>query len=231
MTLDAYDNHHVGHGHGREEPVYIEEATEYFSPGDFLVPAHYADQLSTIIIPRGMIEDRIEKMAWDIYNCYKGDNEPVHLICVLKGSRGFFQELITVLNRIFRFTEGHEHPPFLEYYVRVKKVEMANRETKMFIMTDDLTPLMGKHVLVVDDLVATGLTISRFCQQLFSMKPKSLRIAVLLEKRTDALKDKPKFKADFSGFSVPDHFFVGAYLDRNEHYRDLEHIAILKSDS
>jgi hypoxanthine phosphoribosyltransferase len=234
MTLESYDAHHVGHGHGRSEPVVIPD-NRLTDKEVVLVPAHYKEDLAGVLIPRGLIRDRIERLAADIRAFYGG--EPVHIVCVLKGSRGFFGELIKVLNSMRLYeAEGVAKiaPPFFEYYVRLKKD--PNHPGHVHAISDDLSPLIGKNVLVVEDMINTGLTLSRFCRQLLDMKVKTVRVAALLERRkTENPPTSPKkttiFKADFVGFSVPDRFIVGFCLDHNEKYRDLQHLAVLNDDA
>jgi hypoxanthine phosphoribosyltransferase len=190
----------------------------------FLVPSHYKDDIKNVMLPHGLIMDRIEKLAMDIYEHY-GDQE-LHIICILKGSRGFFSALIEILNRIRRYgpAAGHTNPPYIEHYVRLKSYEGMESTGRVQIMADDLTTLQGKHVLVVEDIVDTGRSLSYFCRSLLQYKPASVLIATLLEKRT------PKsigFKADFVCFEIPDAFAVGFSMDYNEYFRDLNHLAIL----
>ena len=221
MTLDQYDVHSLGHGHGREQPLVISDTKE-IPKAQLLIPDHYKEFLHSILIPRGLIRDRIEKMAMEVVSscCSEG---PLQIICILKGSRGFFETLISILNRIFRYRDHHTEPPFVEYYVRLKKD--PHDPNRVQTLSDDLSPLQGNNVLIVEDLIASGLTLSRFCRQLLDQKPRSIRVACLLEKRTK----KRAFKADFVGFSIPDKFVVGYGLDHEEKYRDLEHLAVLKT--
>ena len=65
MTLADYDGHHVGHGIGREEPIVIGD-TDRLSKDIFVIPSHYARDISSVLIPRGLINDRIERLAYDI---------------------------------------------------------------------------------------------------------------------------------------------------------------------
>jgi len=225
MTLTTYDGHHIGHGLGREEPIVIAD-DKTFNKDFFLIPHHYQKDISKILIPRGLIRDRVEKLACDILRAY-APGEPLHLICVLKGSRGFFTELTSVLNRIYRYSEDHKEPPFVEYYVRLKK-DLVHKG-HIHAVSDDLSPLQGKQVLIVEDMVDSGATLSRFSRQVLDLKPKSLRTVTLLEKRK--VEGKPAFKADFAGFSVPDVFVAGYCIDLRERYRDLDHIAVLTDEA
>ena len=225
MTLANYDGHHVGHGTGREEPIVIGD-NEILSKDMFLIPNHYSRDISSVLVPKGLINDRIEKLAYDILKSHPS-GEPLHLICILKGSRGFFNELISVLNRIYQYSDAFNQPPFVEYYVRLKKDPIHKGHIQA--VSDDLTMIMGKNVVIVEDLVISGNTLSRFCRQVLDLKPKSLRVATLLEMRRP--NGAAAFKADFAGFSIPEANVVGYCIDLRERYRDLEHISILTEEA
>ena len=107
MTLDLST---VGKGLQRKEPVEIAEG-ELYAKDKFLIPSHYKQDIESILIPRGLLLDRIEKLAVDIRNTY--GEQPVHLICILKGSRGFFSDLCKILNRIHKYSGGHPEPPYV----------------------------------------------------------------------------------------------------------------------
>ena len=112
----------------------------------------------------------------------------------------------------------------MEHYVRLKSYHNTNSTGSVQVISDDLSVLKDKHVLVIEDIIDTGRTLGHFCKQLVSIGPKSLRIASLLEKRT------PKsvgLRGDFVGFSIPDLFIVGYSLDYNERFRDLNHLSVL----
>jgi hypoxanthine phosphoribosyltransferase len=214
----------IGKGVNRKPFIVIPDDEEEFSynKDHFLVPSHYKHDIKSIMIPHGLMIDRIEKLAMDIYEHY-GDQE-LHIICILKGSRGFFSALIEVLNRIRRYSGHHTNPPYIEHYVRLKSYSGMESTGKVQIMADDLSTLHGKHVLVVEDIVDTGRSLSYFCRSLLQYKPSTVKIATLLEKRT------PKsigFKADFVCFEIPDAFAVGFSLDFCEFFRDMNHLAVL----
>jgi hypoxanthine phosphoribosyltransferase len=93
-------------------------------------------------------------------------------------------------------------------------------------ITSDLSlPIEGKQVLVVEDMVDTGLTMAFLLANLRTRRPASLKVCALLEKPSRALERIP---IDYSGFVVPDAFFVGYGLDYDEHYRNLPFIGYLK---
>jgi len=193
---------------------------------DLLIPSHYYASIDRVLLPHGIIRDRIEKIAYDIKNRFKEEN--LHLLCILKGSRGFFSLLLTFLNRLHIYRGGDQgNPPYLEHYVRLKSYCNDESSGQLKVLSEDLSILKGENVLLVEDIVDTGLTLTKFCGWLeANVRPKTISVTSLLEKRT------PKsngFKADFVGFSVPDVFVVGFSLDYNEFFRDLEHICIVNT--
>ena len=108
-----------GLGLGRQEPIFVEDKCRY-EKEHFVVPCHYKESLDYIMLSRGMINDRTEKLAMQIRQQY-GDEE-LHVLCVLKGSRGFFSELLLVLDRIHRYSDKtYNHAPYLEHYIRLKR--------------------------------------------------------------------------------------------------------------
>jgi hypoxanthine phosphoribosyltransferase len=94
-------------------------------------------------------------------------------------------------------------------------------------VTQDLTkPVEGKHILVVEDIVDTGLTMKYLLENLATRKPASVKLASLLEKPE---KNAAKVVVDFLGFSIPDRFVVGYGLDAAGLYRNLPHICVVRS--
>ncbi|EER12211.1 hypothetical protein Pmar_PMAR016610 [Perkinsus marinus ATCC 50983] len=226
-TEAVYSYDYVGKGVDRKEPIFVkDDDEELYHLEHFLVPPHYKNDLKRIMLPKGLILDRTEKLAMDIRQSY-GDTE-LHLLCILKGSRGFFSELVGYLNRIHRYTTNMHHAPYQEHYVRIKSYHNTESTGKLNVMADDLSVLKDKDVLIVEDIVDTGNTLSKFCKHLEMFGPKSIKVATLVEKRTSKACG---FRGDFVGFSVPDDFIVGFCLDYNEHFRDLEHVAVLTDEA
>ena len=218
------DFQYIGTGLGRKLPIHIpdEESGVYYNAEDFLIPSHYADDVKSVMIPRGLATDRIEKLAMDIKECY--GSEELHLVCILKGSRGFFSELASCLNRLYAYTDGHSRPPYMEHYVRIKSYVDTTSTNRVNIMSGDLSVLKNKNVLIVEDIIDSGRTLKTFCRSLLDYNIKSLRVAALLEKRS--LKSNG-FQGDFVGFSTPNIFIAGYCIDYNEMFRDLDHIVVL----
>lgn len=211
-----------GVGEHALEPIYIPDEAVY-DIQSFLVPDHYKPYIQQILIPNGVLKSRIEKLAFDISRAY--GNEEFHVICLLKGSRGFFTALLKYINRIHNYSshEGERHKYF-EHYVRVRSYCNDESTGRIEIISEDLSCLKGKNILIVEDIIDTGKTMLKFCDYLKKYEVKSIGVACLFIKRTPLWNG---FKADFVGFSVPDAFFIGYSLDYNENFRDLDHVCII----
>ncbi|CAN0060609.1 unnamed protein product, partial [Sphacelaria rigidula] len=101
----------------RRDPLVIED-DQSFPVEHFAVPHHYKDSVSEILIPRGLVLDRIQKLAKDIREDYSG--ETIHLVCVLKGGSAYFHDLITALRRHHDYNDLL-YPPFTYDFIRVRE--------------------------------------------------------------------------------------------------------------
>uniref|UniRef100_A0AAV1VAH0 Hypoxanthine phosphoribosyltransferase n=1 Tax=Peronospora matthiolae TaxID=2874970 RepID=A0AAV1VAH0_9STRA len=192
-----------------------------YDKSQFLVPQHYLDSVESVLIPRGLIEDRVEKLAQDIRYTYKG--ETVHLLCVLKGGSAFFHALVEKL-RLFHKYNQCDYVPFTFDFIKVKSYEGLKSSGDVQVSGADLAKFKGKHLLLVEDIIDTGKTMTKLVPLLSGYEPTSVRVASLLEKRNP---ESCGFKADFVGFSIPDKFVIGYCLDYNETFRDLDHICVI----
>jgi hypoxanthine phosphoribosyltransferase len=200
--------------------IYIgDDAT--FDKAQFLVPHHYLDSVDSVLIPKGLIEDRVEKLAQDIRHAY--DGKTVHLLCVLKGGSAFFQDLVQKL-RLFHKYNQNDYVPFTFDFIKVKSYEGTKSTGNVQVSGADLSKFKGKNLLLVEDIIDTGRTMSKLVPMLQELEPASVRVASLLEKRNP---ESCGFQADFVGFNIPDKFVIGYCLDYNEIFRDLDHICII----
>lgn len=159
------------------------------------------------------VDARIRQMGEQISRDYAG--REVHLICVLKGGSFFMCELakrITV-------------PVFLDFM----SVSSYGSETKssgvVKIVKDLDAPLKGKDVIVVEDIVDTGHTLSYLLEMLKGREPASLKLCTLLDKPDRREVDVP---VDYTGFVIPDKFIVGYGLDYDQKYRNLPYIGTVE---
>ncbi|CAM9352909.1 unnamed protein product [Ascophyllum nodosum] len=206
----------------RRDPMIIRDDAS-FDLEHFSVPNHYRDDISEIMIPFGLLVDRIQKLAKDIRDDHGA--RTIHLVCVLKGGSAYFHELVAALRKFSEFS-NHDVVPFTYDFIKVRSYEGLDSSGSVQIVGEDLLALEGKHVLVVEDIVDTGLTMSSLLPVLEARGTKSLRVTSLLEKRTAR---SCGYKADYVGFSIPDKFVVGFCLDFNEAFRDMNHICVISA--
>jgi len=138
-------------GQQREyEPVTI-EASQAQPTSSFLVPNHYENFVQTVLISKGAIFDRVEKLADDILKSYS-QGTTLHLICVLKGGNAFFNDLQTCI----RNQHTGSNVPFTFDFIRCKSYTGTSSTGEVQISACDFKKLAGRDVLLVEDIVDTG---------------------------------------------------------------------------
>lgn len=162
------------------------------------------------LIGTQQLASRIAELGASISADY-GD-EPIICIGVLKGSILFLADLIRTINS-----------PLEIDFLGVSSYQ-GTTSTGVVRITHDLRgSIEGKHVLIVEDIVDTGLTLSYLLRNFQSRNPKTLKVATLLDKPSRRQVDVP---IDYTGFQIPDEFVIGYGLDFNERYRDLPYIGV-----
>ena len=159
------------------------------------------------------IDKRIKELGETISRDYAG--ETVHLVCVLKGGVFFMCELakrITV-------------PVTMDFMSASSYGSSTKSSGVVRILKDLETPIEGKNVIIVEDIIDSGLTLDYIKGYLQGRHPKSLRICAILDKPS---RRKVQIRADYVGFEVEDKFIVGYGLDFDQHYRNLPYISWLK---
>jgi hypoxanthine phosphoribosyltransferase len=175
-------------------------------------PMH--DDVERVLFTQEEIEQRVKELGEEIGRDYS-DRDP-HLITIVRGSVPFVADLMRAMNC----------PLSLD--VLGVASYAGHRSSGEVRLTKDLDdPIEGRHVLVVEDIIDTGLTLSYVMRILRERAPASIKVATFLDKPS---KRKIPFDADYVGFVIPDAFVVGYGLDWNQHYRNLPYIGVLKSD-
>ncbi len=166
-----------------------------------------------LLISRGQIAGAVDRLAREIERDYQGKH-PV-LVGILKGSCVFMADLIRRLDL----------PLELEF-VRLSSYGAARKSSgTVRVVQGAKTPIRGRDVLVVEDIVDTGITISFFLAYLKKRCPASLKLCVLTDKPSRRRVPVP---IDYLGFTVPDAFIVGYGLDFDEKFRNLPDIYTLE---
>uniref|UniRef100_A0A915PPV3 Serine/threonine-protein kinase RIO2 n=1 Tax=Setaria digitata TaxID=48799 RepID=A0A915PPV3_9BILA len=198
--------------------ISIPDNTE-FKLESFVLPQCYYGDLKSVLIPKGLICDRIKCLAREIFEAI-GD-KPLIILCILKGSFRFFTELVDELVNV---RSSCVHKLEVEF-IRVKSYTNSQRSgTLEVIGLLSSKQLENKNVLVVEDIVDSGTTMSQLLNTLEEMGVKQKWTAVLLSKRCIR---EYEVKEDFVAFDIPDKFVVGFGLDYNQKFRDLGHICII----
>lgn len=158
------------------------------------------------------IQERLENLGREISNDYK-DSTPI-VIGILNGSFMFLSDLVKYINC-----------PIEVSFIRISSYEGTDSSGKVKSILGLNTPLLNRDVLIVEDIVDTGLSMASVLEELKSLKPKSIKIATLLLK-PEALKHK--ITCDYIGFNIPNKFVVGYGLDYDGLGRNLPEIYQLK---
>ena len=166
-----------------------------------------------IFLPEQEVDERIAEIAKKISEDYAGKS--VHLICILKGSVFFMCELakrITV--------------PVTMDFMSVSSYGNDTKSSGVVRIAKDLDePLEGKDVLVVEDIIDSGRTLSYLLEILGKRNPKSLRLCTLLDKPDRRVTE---VHVDYTCFNIPDEFVVGYGLDYAQKYRNLPFVGIVE---
>lgn len=175
-----------------------------------------------VLISRQQIAQRVAELGAAITRDY--ENQSVVLIGVLKGAAVFLSDLA----RQIRVDATFDFIGVSSYGVRPspdQELKTGWDSTGEVKLTKDLDqPLAGKNVILVEDILDTGLTLTFLKKLLLSRQPKSFRIAALLDKPS---RRKLEIRGDYVGFSIPDEFVVGYGLDYAEMYRNLPDICVV----
>ncbi|KAI9304442.1 phosphoribosyltransferase-like protein [Cunninghamella echinulata] len=192
----------------------------HYSLDHFVIPHHYTKDVSSILIPHGVIMDRVQKLARLIVDENEG---PLVVCCILKGGHQYFADLVNAIKKLTT-KEGKTVPLSLEF-VRVKSYKNDQSVGVNISLTEEeLKEFKGKNILIVEDIIDTGKTMVALLEKLQTLAPKSIKVTSLLIKKTERSNG---YIPDYVGFAIPDAFVVGYALDYNEHFRDLDHICVI----
>ena len=179
--------------------------------------AHFASEFRNpnleVLLTEAQMQARIKELGAQITQDYAGLN-PL-LIGVLKGACFFLSDLMRAIDTRVA----------VEFMAISSYGSSTRTSGEVRIMKDLDVPIEGRHILVVEDIVDTGLTLSYLLANLESRGAASVKLAALLDKHE---RRQREVKIDYLGFPIPDEFVVGYGLDFAERYRNLPFIAVLK---
>ncbi len=173
------------------------------------------NDLKEILFDRNIINERIKELGKNISEDYDG-KFPL-FVCILRGAFMFLADLVRAV----------DIPISIDFMAISSYGGKTESTGQVKILKDLDTAIKGRHVLIVEDIVDTGLTMDAVTRLLQTRKPASLKIATLLDKEE---RRKIPVKVDYYGFKIPNLFVVGYGLDYEERYRNLPYIGVLKED-
>lgn len=167
-----------------------------------------------VLVSEEEVDEKIKEIGAQISRDYQG--KAIHLICILKGGIFFTCELakrITV--------------PVSMDFMSVTSYGAGTKSSGVVKIIKDLDdPLDGKDVLIVEDIIDSGRTLSYLIEILHKRNPKSIKLCTLLDKPERRVTD---VKVDYVGFNIPDEFVVGYGLDYDQKYRNLPYIGVVET--
>ena len=168
-----------------------------------------------VMIPEDKVDARIKEIGEAISKQYEG--EEVHLICVLRGGSFFMCELAKRIS-----------VPVTLDFMSVSSYGMDTKSSGVVKIVKDLDqPLEGKDVLIVEDIIDSGRTLSYLLRILKGRHPASVRLCTLLDKPERRVTD---VAVDYCCFNIPDEFVVGYGLDYAQKYRNLPYIGVVEME-
>ncbi|NLW71020.1 MAG: hypoxanthine phosphoribosyltransferase [Eubacteriaceae bacterium] len=175
------------------------------------------DDIKKVLYSQQQISERLEQLGEKLTADYAGKNPLV--LCVLKGGSVFMADIVRSMKVQLQMD-----------FMAVSSYSGTATTGEVRVVKDLESSIEGREILIVEDIVDTGLTLSYLIQQLSSRKPASINIcALLLKKKTDPSEQR-HVDVKYVGFECPDEFVVGYGLDYNEKYRNLPYIGVLKEE-
>ena len=177
--------------------------------------SNLSKDIEEILITEEQLKEKVAEMGKIITKDYEGKN--LMLICILKGAAIFMSDLSRAIDL-----------PLLIDFMAVSSYGCSTCSSGIVKIIKDLDmSIEKKDVLIVEDIIDSGLTLSYLRRTLLGRKPNSLKICTILDKPE---RRETHVKVDYSGFKIPDRFVVGYGLDFDEKYRNLPYIGVLKPE-
>jgi len=178
------------------------------------IPPRWRSEIERIVITDEMLARRIRAMAVEIQRDYR-EKEMV-VVSLLNGTVMFLADLIRHLSLPMRLD-----------FIGVSSYGKGTESGELVFTKELRLDVRGRNVLLVDDILDTGKTVSRVLEKLHALKPRRIKVCVLLDKPSRRIE---KVKAHYTGFEIPDCFVVGYGLDFAERYRNLPFVGVLKPE-
>ena len=174
------------------------------------------DDIEKVLVTEDQLQTRVAELGARISQDYEGKN--LLLVSILKGAVVFMADLMRAVTI----------PASIDFMVVSSYGSSNTVSTGLVKIIKDLdADLRGRDVLIVEDIMDTGITLSHLVPMLKMRNPESVRICAILDKPS---RRKVALQPDYTGFQVPDEFVVGYGLDYDEKYRNLPYVGVLKPE-
>jgi hypoxanthine phosphoribosyltransferase len=174
------------------------------------------DDIEQTLFTEEQVRQRVKELGVEIAHDYEG-REP-HLVTIVKGSMPFLADLMRAIDI-----------PLTLDVIGISSYSGTQSSGEVRLTKDLDDSIEGRHVLVVEDIIDTGLTLSYVLRNLRQRAPASVKVVTFLDKPSGRA-DAALVNADYVGFTIPDAFVIGYGLDWNQRYRNLPYVGILKRD-
>lgn len=172
----------------------------------------YNSDIEKILVSNAEIAKRVDEIAAQINADYKG--KPILVVGILRGASIFLAD-------IFKRLEGDVE---LDFMSLSSYGNGTNSSGEVKMIKDLSEPVDGKNILIIEDIIDTGITLSYLIKVLEARNPESIKLCALLDKPS---RRKVELKGDYIGFEIPDEYVVGYGLDYAEKYRNLPDVCVL----
>ena len=171
--------------------------------------------IEEILLDKETIEKRVQELGAQLTKDYAG--KEVVMIGILKGAIVFYADLARAMDIYMKMD-----------FMGISSYGDAQKTSGIVRITKDIdSSITGKHVIIAEDIMDSGLTLSHLIRLLHERKPKSIRVCCLLDKPSRRECD---LKPDYCGFTIPNKFVVGYGLDFQGQYRNLPYVGVLKPE-
>ena len=173
------------------------------------------EDVKYVIITREQIQERVRELGRALTDSFRGE-KPL-MICVLRGAAFFFTDLCKEMDLLMDMD-----------FIAASSYFKGTKSTGAIRLDKDSNiDMEGRHVVIVEDIIDSGLTLEYLVKLFQTRNPKSITTVTLLDKDVN----KPnRFHVDYYGFKIPDEFVVGYGLDYADYYRNLPYIGVLKEE-
>lgn len=172
----------------------------------------YSKNIKKVLVTRDEIASRVKELGAQITRDYQG--EKITMVCVLRGASIFFADLIREINCDIELD-----------FISASSYGAGTKSSGEVKLIKDLSePIRGKNVILVEDIIDTGITLSYLTKMLMARGPKSIKVCALLDKKA---RREVEFEGDYVGFEIENEFVVGYGLDYNERMRQLKDVCVL----